>query len=170
MFINIWSVGNKWTWPTSFQLSVGTSKGEMAINWSTEDSAMIWERTSSQGGLWSTGTGCPGRLWTLLAWRYSTPPGCLPVQPGLGSLLWQGLWTWWSQEVSSNHYNSVILWSPLVFDHDLLTTLYVELSWLKELLMLVSQFLKFLIFFAPMFPIISNSWMFLLKLTVSASS
>jgi len=25
-------------------------------------------------GWWSTGPGCPGRLWSLLLWRYSRPP------------------------------------------------------------------------------------------------
>jgi len=29
------------------------------------------------------------------------PPGCLPVQPDLGSLLWQGIWTRRSLEVTS---------------------------------------------------------------------
>lgn len=33
-----------------------------AINWSTGSSAPISDRTSSQWGQWSTGTGCPGRL------------------------------------------------------------------------------------------------------------
>jgi len=23
--------------------------------------------------VWSTGTGCPGKLWSLLLWRYSRP-------------------------------------------------------------------------------------------------
>ena len=32
-----------------------------------------WGRTSSLWGWRSTGTGCPGRLWSLLLWRYSRP-------------------------------------------------------------------------------------------------
>lgn len=39
----------------------------------------------------SSGTGCPGRWWGLLLWRYPNPPGCFPVQPALGNLLQQGL-------------------------------------------------------------------------------
>ena len=37
------------------------------------------------------------------------PPGRLPVQPAVGSLLWQRGWPL-SLEVPSNTYNSVILW------------------------------------------------------------
>ena len=32
-----------------------------------------WGRTSSLWGWRSPGTGCPGRLWSLLLWRYSRP-------------------------------------------------------------------------------------------------
>ena len=98
---NIWSVGVKGTWPISFQWSVGTRQGEMAINWSIG--------TSSQWGWWSTGTGCPGRLWILLLWRYSRPIWHLHVQSAVGSLLWQESWIRWSLEVLSNPYNSAIL-------------------------------------------------------------
>jgi len=35
---------------------------------------------------------------------------CLPGQPALGNLFWQGGWTRWSLEVPSNPYSSVILW------------------------------------------------------------
>lgn len=48
MFINILCVGVKETWPTSFQQSVETGQGEMAINWSIGISAPICEGTSSQ--------------------------------------------------------------------------------------------------------------------------
>jgi len=48
MLINILSVGVKGTWPTSFQLSVGTGKGEMAVNLSIGISAPICEGNSSQ--------------------------------------------------------------------------------------------------------------------------
>ena len=52
-------------------------------------------------GWWSTGTGCPGRLWSLLLWRYSRASRVL---------LRQGDWTRWPTEVPSNPYHSVILW------------------------------------------------------------
>ena len=34
---------------------------------------VTWGRISSLWGWQSTGTGCPGRLWSLLLWRYSSP-------------------------------------------------------------------------------------------------
>jgi len=34
---------------------------------------ILWGRISSLWEWWSTGTGCPGRLWSLLLWRYSRP-------------------------------------------------------------------------------------------------
>jgi len=39
----------------------------------TSIGSSIWTRgrTSSLWGWWSPGTGCPGRLWILLLWRYS---------------------------------------------------------------------------------------------------
>jgi len=51
--------------------------------------------------LFSCGVSFPGDI--------QDPPGCLPVQPGLGSLRWQGGWTNWSLENPSRPYNSVIL-------------------------------------------------------------
>jgi len=39
--------------------------------WSIGSSSWTWGRTSSLWGWWSTGTGCPERLWILLLWRYS---------------------------------------------------------------------------------------------------
>ena len=58
----------------------------------------------------STGTGCPGRWWSLLLWRCSRPawmPTCATCcrEPALA-----GGWTRWSLEDHSNPYNSVILW------------------------------------------------------------
>ena len=38
-----------------------------------DSSVWTWGRTSSLWGWWSTGTGCPGRLWSLLLWRYPRP-------------------------------------------------------------------------------------------------
>jgi len=45
----------------------------MGKNWGTGSSVWTWGRTSSLWGWWSTGTGCPGSLWSLLLWRYSRP-------------------------------------------------------------------------------------------------
>ena len=57
-------------------------------------SAPVCEGTSSQWGWQRTGTGCPGRFWILLLWRYSRPTW-MPTyvaccrEPGL-----QRGWTW----------------------------------------------------------------------------
>ena len=45
----------------------------MGTNWSIGSSDWIWGRTSSLWGWRSTGTGCPGRLWSLPLRRYSRP-------------------------------------------------------------------------------------------------
>ena len=45
----------------------------MGTNWSTGSSVWTWGRTSALWGWRSPGTGCPGRLWSLLLWRYSRP-------------------------------------------------------------------------------------------------
>ena len=45
----------------------------LGITWSTESSVWTWGRISFRWGWQSTGTGCPGRLWSLLLWRYSRP-------------------------------------------------------------------------------------------------
>ena len=45
----------------------------MGTNWGIGSSVWTWGRTSSLWGWWSTGTGCPGRLWSLILWRYSRP-------------------------------------------------------------------------------------------------
>ncbi len=102
--------------PTSFQRSVGTGQGEMAINRSIGSFAPICKGTSSWQEWQSTAAGCPGRLWSLLLWRYSRPvwmPTCAACCRGPAL---QGSWAQWSLEVPSNPYNSVILWylSPLV--------------------------------------------------------
>ena len=59
--------------PSSFQWCPVTGQGAMGTNWSTGSSIWTWGRTSSLWGWESTGTGCPGRLWSLLLWRYSRP-------------------------------------------------------------------------------------------------
>jgi len=45
----------------------------MGTNWSIGSSIWTRGRTSSLWGWRSTGTGCPGILWSLLLWRYSRP-------------------------------------------------------------------------------------------------
>ena len=59
--------------PDSFQWCPVTGQGAMGTNWGTGSSIWTWGRTSSVWGWRSTGTGCPGRLWSLLLWRYSRP-------------------------------------------------------------------------------------------------
>ena len=53
-----------------------------------------------------TGTGCPGRLWSLLLWRYSRPAW---TRSSAVCCRQEG-WTRWPTEVPSNPYHSVILW------------------------------------------------------------
>ena len=43
------------------------------LSWGTGSSVWTWGGTSSLWGWQSTGTGCPGKLWILLLWRYSRP-------------------------------------------------------------------------------------------------
>ena len=59
--------------PDSFQWCPVTGEGESDTNWSIGCSVWTWGRISSLWGWRSTGTGCPGRLWGLLLWRYSRP-------------------------------------------------------------------------------------------------
>ena len=56
-----------------FSLCRTAGQGAMGTNWSIGSSVGTWGRTSSLWGWWSTGRGCPGRLWSLLLWRYSRP-------------------------------------------------------------------------------------------------
>lgn len=71
-------------------------------------------RTSLQWGWQSSGTGCPERLWRLLLWRYSRPPGHFPAQPAVGNLLLAGGWTQWSPGVGRNICDSAS-WNILLF-------------------------------------------------------
>ena len=63
-------------WRRSFpkdSLTRISGQGAIGTNWSTGSSVWTWGRTSSLWGWRSTGTGCPGRLWSLPLWRYSRP-------------------------------------------------------------------------------------------------
>jgi len=73
MLINIWRVGVRRMRPDSFQWCPVTGQGAMGTNWSTGSSIWTWGTTSSLWGWRSTGTGCPGRLWSLLLRKYSRP-------------------------------------------------------------------------------------------------
>ena len=76
IFINIWSVGDKGTWQTSFQWSVRTGQGETAINLSIGSSAPVCERIS-----------CP---LLQLSWVVQLGPGSIPIaeqQPNATALL-----------------------------------------------------------------------------------
>ena len=59
--------------PNSFQWCPVTGQGATGTNWSTGSSIWTWGRPASLWGWRSTGTGCPGRLWSLLLWRYARP-------------------------------------------------------------------------------------------------
>ena len=110
LFLSILTVGVKKTWPASFQPSVGTVQGEMAINWSIGSSAPIWKRTSSQWGWQRTGIGCPGRLWTLLLWMYLRPSGTHTCTTCCRGPALKGSWTQCSLEVPSSPYSPVQYW------------------------------------------------------------
>jgi len=72
MLINILRVGVRRTGPDPFQWCPETGQGAMGTNWRIGSSIWTWGRTSLWG--WrSTGTGCPGMLWSPLLWRYSRP-------------------------------------------------------------------------------------------------
>jgi len=73
MLINIFRVGVRRMGPNSFQWCPATGQGAIGTNWSTGSSIWRGGRTSSLWGWRSPGTGCPGRLWSLLLWRYSRP-------------------------------------------------------------------------------------------------
>ena len=66
MLTNISRVSVRRMGPDSFQWCPVTGQGSMGTNWT-------WGRTSSLWGWRSPGPGCPGRLWSLLLWRYSNP-------------------------------------------------------------------------------------------------
>ena len=73
MILNILRVDVRKMGPDSFQWCPVTGQGAMGTNWSIGSSVWTWGRTSFLWGWRSTGIGCPGRLWSLLLWRYSRP-------------------------------------------------------------------------------------------------
>jgi len=73
MLINICRVGVRRMGPDSFQWCPATGQGAMGTNWSRGSSSWTRGRTSFLWGSRNSGTDCPGRLWSLLLWRYSRP-------------------------------------------------------------------------------------------------
>ena len=73
MLINICRVGVRRMGPSSCQWCPVTGQGAMGPNWGTGSSTWTWGRTSSLWGWPNPGTGCPGRLWSFLLWRYLRP-------------------------------------------------------------------------------------------------
>ena len=73
MLLNICRVGVRRTGPDSFRWCAATGQGATGTNWSNASSIWTGARTSSLWGWRSPGPGCPGRLWSLLLWRYSRP-------------------------------------------------------------------------------------------------
>ena len=70
---NICRVGVRRMGPDSVQWCPATGQGATGTNWSRGSSVWTWGRISSLWGWWSTGTGYPGKWWSLLLWRYSRP-------------------------------------------------------------------------------------------------
>ena len=56
---------------TLFKWCPGIGQGATSTNSSIGSSTWTWGRTYSLWGWRSTGTGCPGRLWSLLLWIHS---------------------------------------------------------------------------------------------------
>jgi len=73
MLVNILRVGIRKVGPDSFQWCPATGQGETGTNCSIRSSVWAWGTTSLLWGWWSTGTGCPEGLCSLLLWRYSRP-------------------------------------------------------------------------------------------------
>ena len=72
----------------------------LGMNWGTGSSIWTWGRTASLWGWRSPGPGCPGRLWSLVLWRYLSPAWTRSSTSCSG----------WPTEVPSNPELSVILW------------------------------------------------------------
>ena len=122
MLTNISRVGVRRTGPSSFQWCPATGQGAMGTNWITGSSVWTWGRTSSLWGWRSTGTGCPGKLWNLLLWRYSRPTWTRSsVRPAVGDpASARGLdkMTHWGPFQPQPFCDSVILWfSIIIFNH-----------------------------------------------------
>ena len=66
-------VGVRRMGPDSCQWCPATGQGATGTKWRRGSSSWTRGRTSSLWGWQSPGPGCPGRLWSLLLWRYSRP-------------------------------------------------------------------------------------------------
>ena len=93
--------------PDSFQWCPVTEQGATGTNWSTRSS--IWTR-----GWRSPGPGCPGRLCSVLLWRYSNPAWTWSCAACSGwPCLGRGL-DWMTHRGPFQplpYFDSVILWS-----------------------------------------------------------
>ena len=94
MFINIFSAGNRGTWPTSFQWFLGTGPGKMAKNRGIGSSTPICDRTSHSEGDGAPEQAAQADYGVFFSGDIQDQSGHLPVQPAVGSLLWQGGWTY----------------------------------------------------------------------------
>jgi len=106
----------------------------MGRNWNTGSSVQTQGRTSLLWEWWSTGTGCSGRLWSLLLWRYSrlvwnSRPAYATYcrKPVLA-----GGWTWWCLEVPFNPYKSEIIWFCFSWDYFLHRGSYYCVFWIFD--------------------------------------
>ena len=91
MFINILNVGVKGTWPTSFQQSVGTGQGEMAINCSIGSSNQYVKELLHREGDGALEQAFLGGCGFSSSADIQGLSGYLPVQPAVGSLLCRGV-------------------------------------------------------------------------------
>ena len=73
MATDIWRAGVRSMGPDSAQRCPARGQGATGTRWTIGSSLWTWGRTSSLWRWRSTGTGCPGELWSLLLWRYSRP-------------------------------------------------------------------------------------------------
>jgi len=71
----------------SFQQSVRTRQGETAINWSTEVLHQYVKELLHSEGHRALEQAAQGGCGFSLSGDIQDPPGCLPVQPAVGSLL-----------------------------------------------------------------------------------
>lgn len=84
-----------------------TGKGAMSLNENIRSSIKTCERTFLLWGWWSTGTGCPEKLWCLLLWRYTRPAWTLSCaiycrEPALAGGITRS-----ASKIPSNPYDSM---------------------------------------------------------------
>jgi len=75
----------------SFRWWAAVKQGAMSRNWTMGSSMLKQGRNSSLSECWSTGTGCPEKLWSHLLWRYSRPVWMINCDLLYGTALAGGL-------------------------------------------------------------------------------